>query len=143
MNWGKSIVVAFVAFAAFIGVLVTICVREDISLVSNDYYQEELDYGAQMQRVRNAQLLQRQPSITLTADHQLKLQCPSDFQLDHGQIHLYSPRNIKQDRMLSLSNETEGEKYFAMNGLERGKYKVKMTWSMHGKEFYYETVIYL
>ena len=44
MNWGKSIVLAFVLFAVFIGVLVAVCVREDISLVSRNYYNEELDY---------------------------------------------------------------------------------------------------
>ena len=44
MNWGKSIVLSFILFAAFIGTLVTVCIRQDISLVSKDYYEEELQY---------------------------------------------------------------------------------------------------
>jgi hypothetical protein len=40
MNWGKWIIVSFVLFAGFIGTLVTVCVRQDISLVSKDYYKE-------------------------------------------------------------------------------------------------------
>ena len=47
MNFGKWIVVAFVFFSLFIGTLVTVCVRQDISLVSTDYYKEELIYQDQ------------------------------------------------------------------------------------------------
>ena len=53
MNWGKWIIVSFVLFAAFIGILVVICVRQDISLVSKNYYQEELAYQQQIDRMNN------------------------------------------------------------------------------------------
>ena len=45
MHYGKSIVVAFILFAMFIGTLVTVCIREDVNLVSPDYYEEELAHG--------------------------------------------------------------------------------------------------
>ena len=57
MNWGKSIILAFVLFAGFIATLVVVCVREDISLVSKDYYKEELLYQDQIQRLNNASQL--------------------------------------------------------------------------------------
>ena len=53
MNWGKSIVLAFILFAVFIGVLVFVCVREDVSLVSKNYYKDDLEYQSQIDRVRN------------------------------------------------------------------------------------------
>ena len=52
MNWGKSIVLSFVLFAAFIVTLVTVCLRQDISLVSKEYYKEELQYENQLTRLK-------------------------------------------------------------------------------------------
>jgi hypothetical protein len=42
MSWGKWIVVSFLLFAGFIATLVTICMKEDVGLVSSSYYDEEL-----------------------------------------------------------------------------------------------------
>jgi hypothetical protein len=73
MNWGKSIILAFVLFAVFIGVLVTVCVRQDISLVSRDYYDEELDYQSKMDGARNAAGLSQKPEINLTEGQSLRV----------------------------------------------------------------------
>lgn len=40
----KYIVFSFIAFALFIGTLVVVCVRQDIPLVSVNYYEEDLRY---------------------------------------------------------------------------------------------------
>lgn len=63
MSIGHWIVVSFVLFAAFIGTLVAVCLREDISLVTKDYYQEELAYQDQIQRLNNVAELKEKPVI--------------------------------------------------------------------------------
>ena len=73
MNWGKSIVLSFVLFAVFIGVLVAVCVREDISLVSRNYYNEELDYQTKMNGARNVDQLSQKPEISLTERQSLRI----------------------------------------------------------------------
>lgn len=64
MNWGKWIIVAFVLFAAFIGTLVTVCVKQDVSLVSRTYYQDELVFDQQIARIQNVSALSKKPVIT-------------------------------------------------------------------------------
>lgn len=143
MNWGTSIVAAFVAFAVFIGVLAAICVRQDISLVSKDYYQHELDFGDQMQRVRNTQALTSKPSISISKGNILTVTCPPGLLLEKGNIYLYSPSDVQQDRTLSFSkNESVDQKFF-LDSIKSGNYHVQLTWSMDGKEYYYETVIFI
>ena len=95
MNWGKSIVLAFVLFAIFIGVLVTVCVRQDISLVTRDYYKEDLDYQSQMDRERNAEQLSEKPKIELVDNQSLRV--AFDFsKFDAGKLVLYSPSDIRR-----------------------------------------------
>ena len=54
----KWVVAAFVFFGLFIGSLVVICVREDVNLVSKDYYQEELNHQDKIIRQQNAEQLE-------------------------------------------------------------------------------------
>ena len=79
MNFGKWIVVAFVLFTVFIATLVTVCVRQDISLVRPDYYQEELVHQRKMTLIQNARTLETLPVISVT-ENVLKVSFP-DFQL--------------------------------------------------------------
>ena len=73
MDFGKWIVVAFVLFAVFIGTLVTVCVRQDISLVSKEYYKEELAYQDQIVRIANTEKLGLKPKITKVNNVTLQL----------------------------------------------------------------------
>jgi hypothetical protein len=143
MNWGKSIVLAFVLFAAFIGVLVTVCVRQEVSLVSKTYYQEELDFQSQMDRKRNTDALADKPEIKLGEGQSLKITFAGFSQLEKGRLSLYSPADATQDKTFSLQPTTASDQTLAIGTLKKGKYIARMTWTMHDKEFYYETTLYL
>ena len=65
MNWGKSIIAAFLFFALFIGVLVFICMKQEVSLVSKDYYKDEINYQQQIERLNNAEHLESKPTISI------------------------------------------------------------------------------
>ena len=53
MNFGSWITVAFVLFAGLIISLVVVCVRQDVSLVSADYYQQEIKYQSRIDDISN------------------------------------------------------------------------------------------
>ena len=142
MNWGKSIVLAFVLFAIFIGVLVTVCVRQDISLVTRDYYKEDLDYQSQMDRERNVEQLSEKPKIDLVDNQSLRV--AFDFSnFDAGKLVLYSPSDIREDKTFNLETTTSPFQTFSLGSLKKGNYTIKMIWSANGKEFYFEKSIYI
>jgi len=143
MNWGKSIVLAFILFAVFIGVLVTVCVRQEISLVSKTYYQEELDFQAQMDRKRNTAALSDRPEIQVGEDQSLKISFAGFSQLEKGRLILYSPGDATQDKAFALQATNAPDQVLSIGNLKKGKYIARMTWTMHDKEFFYETTLYL
>jgi hypothetical protein len=140
MHFGKWIVISFVIFALFIGTLVTLCVREDISLVSKDYYKEELEYQQQLQRLNNTENLQQKPIIKFTG-HELKISWGEVIKIEKGEMKLFCPSNANLDKQFNL--QPESEQTFEMISLKKGLYKVKLFWSMGGKEYYYEQEIYI
>jgi hypothetical protein len=142
MNFGKWIVVAFISFALFIGVLVTVCVRQDISLVSKNYYQEELDYQNQIERERNAQQLREKPSISI-ANHQLTIAFSYFEEVDRGELQLFRPSDVRFDKTFPLRPLEADKEVFDIRDLPPGMYKARMQWSMLGKEYYLEQILNL
>ena len=142
MNWGKWIIVSFVLFALFIGVLVTVCLREDISLVSKNYYQEELNYQQQIERMNNANELVNKPSIAVKGVF-LSVQFDQFNNLEQGELKLFRPSDEHFDRKYVLSASPEGMQHFDIRALAKGMYHARMTWTMQGKEYFIENTITL
>jgi hypothetical protein len=141
MNFGKWIVVAFVLFTAFIATLVTVCVREDISLVRPDYYQEELMHQRKMTLIQNAKTLEVLPVISV-AENVLTVSFPDFDKMDKGEVQLLRPSDAKLDRKFAL-RAGEKEQQFPLDAWSKGLYRASMQWTMEGKEFYYERIIVL
>jgi hypothetical protein len=140
MHFGKWIVVAFVVFAIFIATLVTFCVREDISLVSKNYYNEELQYEQQLQRLNNTEALQHKPLIEFT-NQELKITWDKAIQIEKGEVNLFCPSNANLDKQFELQHSSE--QTFTFSSLKKGLYKVKLLWSASGKEYYIEKTIFI
>ena len=142
MNWGKWIIVSFVLFAAFIGILVIICVRQDSSLVSKNYYQEELAYQQQIDRMNNTDRLEEKPTIAI-AGQSLEIQFNQFNNLEGGEVKLFRPSDLRFDKQFALHASAEKAQRFDISSFPKGMYRVKMRWSMKGKEYYIENVIIL
>ncbi len=140
MNFGKWIVVAFVFFALFIGTLVTVCVRQDVSLVSGEYYREELAYQDQIRRIANARDLNVRPVVGKTDGDSLQVSFSAN--VEEGELKLFCPSNKNMDRTYSLRSAAQVQS-FKISDLQRGMYRAKIFWTMSGKEYYHEEVIYI
>jgi hypothetical protein len=141
MNIGKWIVVAFVLFAAFITTLVIICVRQDVSLVSKNYYEEELAYQDQIQRINNTNALIQKPAITVV-DHAVRIEFNPASRRDNVVLTLFCPANEKMDRRIHITSD-EPVQIFSLDERLRGMYRAKLHWKEDDKEYYWEEVIFL
>ena len=143
MNWGNWIIVSFVLFAAFIGTLVTVCVRQDINLVSKDYYREELQYESQLSRLKNVSLLQSKPVIKVIDRGFIQISFEGLADIDTGELKLFRPSDPTKDRQYNLAGKSNHTVEFPTDNLSPGMYRAKMQWTMNGKEFYVEEVIFI
>lgn len=141
MSIGKWIVVAFVMFAAFIGTLVTVCVRQDVSLVSKNYYQEELQFQQQIERSKNTRALETRPVVALDGK-KLTVAFNQSQPVEDATLNLFCPSNAKMDRTFKLSADHNAQS-FDLNELNSGMYRVRLRWTMGNKQFYQEDVVNL
>src|SRR5687768_3459403 len=143
MNWGKSIILAFVLFAAFLVTLVTVCMRQDISLVTREYYKEELDYQAQINRIAHTTTLSEKPTIQVESGDIIKVRYVDFPSLERGELHLFRPSDPEMDKQFDLRSSAEELQYFSTSGMGKGMYRARMKWTMNGEEFYIEQMITL
>lgn len=143
MDFGKWILVAFIGFGLFIGTLIVICMRQDINLVSRDYYREELDYQRQIERILNTSQLPQKPLIRVSNNNTVHVEFNPQMKVERGELILFRPSDERLDQRFALKPTENGEQQFILNLPQQGMYRAKLLWTMEGKEFYYETIINL
>ena len=53
MNWGKGIFIFYSLFVVAILSVVYFAFTQEVNLVSEDYYQQEIAYESQIERIKN------------------------------------------------------------------------------------------
>jgi len=136
----KWVIGAFIFFALFIGTLATICLRQDLGLVSTNYYQDELVHQTKMAQQQNMLELKEEPVILLE-NEKVSISFSSFANLEKGEIRLARPSDSRLDQRFEMKRQAEQS--FILARSEKGLYRVSLKWSMHGKEYYYEKLMVL
>ncbi|MEP2023984.1 MAG: FixH family protein [Reichenbachiella sp.] len=144
MNWGKSIVLTFVLFAALIITLVVISMKHDVNLVATNYYEEELAYEDQMNRIRNFDALETKPTITRSGD-QIILKFPESVAdlIESGEIHFFRPSDYSADKKIKIQLDNQYQQSFPASAFKSGLWKTKLRWHSTSKEYFFEQNVIL
>lgn len=139
MDWGKGIILTLVAFGVLMISMVTICIKQDdIHLVTQNYYEEEIKYQDQIEKMINANQLDHE---VLVYDNQLKI---VDLHLpvgSKGVIHLFRPSDARLDQKITFDITDPSVNSVDVKSLKPGYWKVKLTWTENGVDYYKEEKI--
>lgn len=141
MNWGKGIVLAFIIFIAFIMYMVIKTVQQDIDLISDDYYAQELKYQDVIEAEKNT--LPFRDSIHLTASgNSLQLKLPTAISREAvGEIYFFRPSDIALDKKIPMALDTSGIQIISTQQFASGMYIVKLNWQQGGKFYFFQHTI--
>ncbi|MCV9386259.1 FixH family protein [Reichenbachiella ulvae] len=142
MNWGHKITIVFILFALFVATLVTICVRQDFFLVAPDYYEEELAYQDQIDKMNNFQQLEIKPELN-KIDGKVILSFPDNVALVEGEIHFFRPSHGDFDQKFSIELDSNGQQTFSQDQFLSGLWKAKLSWKDSNKSYFNESTIIL
>lgn len=141
MDWGKGILLVIIAFVGFILTLVVISVRQDdIHLVTENYYEKEIKYQDQIEREKSAAALDREVLVFDAQAKAVVLDLPVGAK---GNLQLFRPSDARLDQELSLDITNEGKTTVPLEKLKSGYWRVQLTWTENGVEFYEEKKISL
>jgi hypothetical protein len=141
INWGWRIAGVYLSFVAFIIYMVYRSVNMKTELVTTDYYAEELNYQVHINKLNLTQKLSEQLAITVT-EQSVKLSFPKEVASESisAEIYFYCPSNSKNDYRTTC-NTSSGICEINTKEIKKGGYKVKVSWSASGADYYNENFI--
>ncbi|MFY0598519.1 MAG: FixH family protein [Cyclobacteriaceae bacterium] len=141
-NWGKGIALSFVLFCGFVITIVVMAFQQNIDLVSETYYQDELVYQDRIDERSNLNASGMGIEIKQESDH-LVLGFPSAFGDAKGEIKFYHPSRAIFDQTHKIKLDDGNKQIVSKSKLIKGNFKVQVSWESAGKKYYEEQQIFL
>ncbi|MFZ7115199.1 MAG: FixH family protein [Bacteroidota bacterium] len=143
-NWGFGIVVFIGLFMTFILSLVYKCSQHEVDLVASNYYDLEIQYQNQINKMNNSAGLDQQVMISSTAD-QVVFQFPEKFKDSklEGSITFFKPDNSSFDFQVPLQVNPDLSQTISSLDMASGRWNVKVSYKDGQKEYYTEEKINL
>lgn len=139
--WLWGIVIAIVVYIVWLLGFALFSFTQDVNLVQDHYYEEDLDYEAHMQRVALSEQLSHKPLIAFDpGTHVLKLHFPNDLISPSlkGSVQVYRPSDRKADRRFELNLNQDTIQVITLGGLQSGLWRVMLDWENEGFGYYIE-----
>lgn len=144
LNWGTSIVIAFVLFISFIMFMVVqmMSTKElEYDMVVESYYQKELTFQEDLDSAQKAADLKNQVKIELVPEG-LQILFPSEFDPASltGELYLYRPSDKALDFRVQLQVETHTY-FLPTSALKSGQWEVNLKFNHQGEDYFIQKKI--
>lgn len=139
--WPVAIIVFFVIAILGCITFVAFCSLHPTDLVAADYYEQEMRYQKHMERSQHAREASPLASIAYDPAHgKIRVTLPPGAAGSGvtGQIHLYRPSAAKMDRFVNIQLGPDGTQELDSTSLQPGLWRVQLTWSSGGQDYYLE-----
>lgn len=134
--WPYAIIGYFVVFIAAMASWIVFAVRNDMELVRPDYYEQEIKYQAQIDRLERTSAVRGQLSLDYSpAAQSVALTLPTGAV---GEVHLYRPSDAALDRRVKLELDQAGRQVLNVAELRGGLWRMRVSWTAGGSEYYFE-----
>ena len=141
-NWGTGIAIFYGLFVAALVFQVIRSTYYDHSLVSDQYYADDLAYQTHYDKLKNTQQLKRDLEILeMDSEGLVALQFPETLGPIKGEITLFCPSDSKLDLHLPIQTSADFRQMIPVRGLKPGLWKLKVDWQAGGTGFYQEKAL--
>lgn len=137
LHWGWGIGLLYSGFVAMIGVLVFSSMNQHIELVTENYYDEEIQFQQKIDRIKRTNALIEPLRWSIEAG-QLTVQFPGNVGTPEGKIHFYCPANSHNDRRIQLKPDAQKTARIALASLPTGHYNFQIDWEAGGQTYWNE-----
>jgi nitrogen fixation protein FixH len=144
LNWGYGIALFYATFVVVLLYFVVQSTQQDNSLVSEQYYADDIHYQQHYDKLRNAQALAKDLEISrLAAQEAIYLQFPEDLGPVSGKVQFFCPSDSQADFSTPVKTDAGFSQTVSSKNLKRGLWRVKVDWTAGGKAYYREEAITL
>lgn len=141
-SWGKGI---FITYSLFLVIILTVVVyisSMDVNLVTEDYYEKELNHQEQIDIAARTIQLPEQLNITVT-QNLINLKFPSLFKPYDisGLVQFYRPSDSHQDFSVNIDLSDSLEQTIFTTSIQKGYWRIKVDWTVEEKDYFNEKLV--
>lgn len=139
--WPHAIIAWFVIFAAALAAWITFAVRQNLDLVRPDYYEEEIRYQKQLDRLNRTAAVRHEIAVEYDAPrHEITLRLPATHAAERpaGHVQFYRPADAALDFEVPLAVDASGRQRIGTGGLTAGQWKIRVQWNAGGHDYFFE-----
>jgi len=143
-SWPVGIAVIYISFVLLLVAFVIFSTFQQVDLVTEDYYDEELKYQQQINRMTRAQSLSKPVEWIYNKNKKsLTLKFPSEISPREvkGTVLFFRPSDAKQDKLVAINLNTENIQLINTENLTPGLWKLKIFWQTGNIDYYKEGVL--
>lgn len=143
-KWPYGIMAIFFGFVGLMITMAVIASKNKGSLVVKNYYQAELQFQQQIDKLENANALAAKPAITFSKNAQeIEVFFPQAIYADgvEGKLLFYRADAPEMDHEITVKLDANGKQIIAADKLKKGRWKVQLSWETNGLQYYTEQVI--
>lgn len=144
--WPVGIIAFFVFFVACVIGFVVFSAFQRTDLVAADYYEQEVRFQEQINRVHRTAAWQGEIAIVIDPPLQhLRIALPAAHAARQptGTVAFYRPSEAGLDRRFPLLVDQAGQQVLDVGGFASGLWRVRVTWAVGNEEFYREADVVL
>ena len=143
-SWPAGISIIYILFVGILLALVIFSSYHSVDLVAKDYYEQEIKYQQQIDRINRADSLSAPVSWHHDKEQRLvTIQFPKELIADdvEGNILFFRPSDAKQDKLMALRLSSKNIQTISTQHLIPGLWKLKIFWQIDQKDFYAEGIL--
>lgn len=142
ISWGTGIAIMIIIFVVLSVAMTIIFMTQDVSLVSDNYYDKSLVYQDEIDKQSRTKSLNEEVKITISGE-MISISFPSNYATKSmtGEIYFYRPSDQKMDFKIPLQLSETGSQIIPTQNIEKGYWRIKLNWEMDGNEYYNEKAI--
>ena len=136
---GNVLLAGFGGMLIMMSVLVYLSIKQDIPMVSKNYYEQELVYQDKLDAISNTQNFESAFALSKTSTDVI-IQIPEALSknMTQGTIVFYCPSTDKMDRTETLQPNKTGIYSYPLSALPGKAYVAKITMQSNGVAYYKE-----
>lgn len=144
--WAVGITVYIVFFIVATIALVIFISSQHYDLVTENYYEKDQAYQAEIDTRLRTELLSDKPTLGLDREALVfNIIFPGRARYDdiQGEITFYRISDASRDQRHPLLLDARGRQFVSVSAMQRGQWIAGLRWSEDGEEYYIEQRIYL
>ena len=143
-SWPIGLTIVFIVFFLYLIGFIVLSQMNRSDLVTDNYYDEEMAYQDQIERIERSRKLNQQVSLNHDIKNKIiELKFPSEIDphIISGNILFFRPSDAKQDQIHPIQLDNQGRQNLDIKQLSQGMWRVKIFWQMDSVEYYDEKVL--